>query len=324
VILAPQSDALGGSIVSVGVTDGNCADTNSFLFMVVPRSDVILYESFDNYFDGGLTTDVGGGIWVNHNDTPGGIQVVSHALRLNPANPDEYIKASVLGRGTYLDTNSVPLYARMKLTLLTLPSLPAPTSNTQIGNFLGAGATPGQRARFFASNDGAEPGFYRLGISSTANVPNAYLPTNLSPNVTYTVVISFSPTNGIARLWVDPVSESDPFIEATDAATNDVAFFAFRQRAAGADVLIDELVVATSFVGALLLPASPVLEAKTLNGNVQLSWAIESAAGFNLHSNSDLSSASWQPVTQTPDSQNGRNIVTITNAAGNNFYRLQK
>ena len=227
--------------------------------MVVPQPGVIAYDSFNHYADGPLSTDVGGGVWLNAVDTPGAIQVQSQAVRLNTTASEEFIRIPLLGRGTYTDTNSLPLYAAMKVTLLALPASPTPGNNTHIGHFSGPGNPGAQRTRFFASNDGAEPGFYRIGISSSANVPNAYLATNLSPNVTYTIVSYYNPTNGTARLWVDPTSESDPFVEATDFQTATIHFYAFRQRAAGSDALIDDLVVATSFNDALLIstPGNP-------------------------------------------------------------------
>jgi hypothetical protein len=209
--------------------------------------------------------------------------------------------------------------------LLALPTSPTPGINTQIGHFSGPGSPGAQRSRFFASNDGAEPGFYRIGISSSANLPNAYLPADLSPNVTYTIVSHYNPTNGVARLWVNPTSESDPFVEATDAQTGTIHFYALRQRPTGSDAIIDDLVVATSFEGALLLTAPAIpLQAALVNGNVQISWPVEGSAGFTLQSNSDLNTANWQNVAIAPDVQDGRNVVIISNPTANSFYRLQK
>jgi hypothetical protein len=213
----------------------------------------------------------------------------------------------------------------MKVTLLALPASPTPGNNTHIGHFSGSGSPGAQRTRFFASNDGAEPGFYRIGISSGANVPNAYLATNLSPNVTYTIVSYFNPTNGLARLWVDPTSESDTFVEATDFQTASIHFYALRQRAAGSDALIDDLVVATSFNDALLISTPAIqLQAAFVNGNVEISWPVAGSSGFNLYANDDLNTANWQIVSEAPTEQNGRNVITISNSVGNNFYQLQK
>jgi hypothetical protein len=258
-------------------------------------------------------------------DTPGAIQIESQALRLNTAAAEEFIRVPLLGRGTYTETAILPLYAAMKVRLLALPTSPTPGINTQIGHFSGPGSPGAQRSRFFASIDGAEPGFYRIGISSSANLPNAYLATNLSPNVTYTVVSHYNPTNGLARLWVDPTGESDPFVEAADAQTATIHFYAFRQRAAGADALIDDLVVATSFDDALLV-SSPAIELRAvpLDGNVEISWPVAGSDGFILQANDDLNTTNWQNVEGAPTVQDGRNSVTITNAPGTNFYRLRK
>ncbi|MEO5802827.1 MAG: hypothetical protein ABIR24_04805 [Verrucomicrobiota bacterium] len=321
--MVPQTGALGGTMVSVAVTDGSCSDTNNFLLMVVPQSDVILYDSFNYYPDGPLTTAVGGGVWLNNTDTPGGIQIASHALRLSTTNAEEFARCPLLGRGNYLSTNSVQLYAKVKMTLLTLPTAPTPAANTHIANFSGPGSPGAQRARFFASTSGADPGFYRLGISGGQSTPSAYLATNLSTNVAYNIVTYFNPTNGVARLWVDPASESDPFVEAAEIQTGDIHFYAMRQRTAGVDALIDDLVVATSFNGALLV-ANPSLQAASVGGNVEISWAVAGSSGFNLQSNADLNTTNWQAVAQAPVEQSGRNVVTLTNALGNNFYRLQK
>lgn len=326
-VLTPQPGALGGTIASIGVTDGNCPDTNSFLFMVVPRSDVIFYDSFNYYADGPLTTVVGGGVWLNNADTPGGVQVVSNAVRLSTTNAEEFIKAPLLGAGTYLASNSVPLYAAMKVTLLALPVPPTPANNTHIGSFLGKGSPGAMRGRVFASNVGASSGFYRLGISGQANTPSIHFPLDLSTNVTYTVVTSFDQNTGLARLWVNPTNELDTFVESTEAQTADsIEYYALRQRPTSSDAIIDDLVVATSFDGALVLPitAAPSLQAVLTNGVVKISWLVVGSTGFVLQANGDLNTTNWQNVAQSPTVEGDRNVVNVTNATGNNFYRLRK
>jgi hypothetical protein len=269
---------------------------------------------------------VGGGVWLNINDAvPGGAQISSQALLLNTTGAEEFVRAPMLGRGTYLATNSVPLYAKANVKLLSLPVSPTPGVNTQIGNFSGPGSPGAQRARFFATTNGADSGFYRIGISGGQNTPSAFLTTNLSPNVAYNIVTYYNPTSGVVRVWVDPTSESDPFVEAAETQTGDINFYAFRQRNASVDAVVDDLVVATSFNGALLIPTvAPSLQAAWVGGNVEISWPVAGSSGFSLYSNNDLNTTNWQIVSEVPTEQDGTNTVTITSPAGNNFYRLQK
>jgi hypothetical protein len=325
VTLMPQPDALGGTMISIAANDGSCSSTNSFLYMVVPNPDVILYESFDNYADGPLTTEVGGGVWLNIADTPGDIKIQSKALRLDTTLGEEFIRCPLASRTNYPATGSPPLYAAVKFKLLQLPVSPTPGINSHVGHFSGRGVPGAQRARFFTGYQDAAPGMYRLGISSSQNTPTAYLPVDLALNETYTVVTHYNPTNGLARLWVNPSSESDTFAEATDVQTADIELYAFRQRPVSSDAIVDDLVVATSFAGALLqITQAPVLQVEMTGGGVRLSWPVSGSAGYELYSTDSLTSGTWGPTGDTPVVQDGRNTVTISDPQGTKFYRLRK
>ncbi len=66
---------------------------------------------------------------------------------------------------------------------------------------------------------------------------------------------------------------------------------------------------------------SPTLSIAKAGNNVEVSWPA-SATGFTLQGTASLSPINWVPIGGSPTMVGERNIVTITNAAGNQFFRL--
>jgi len=65
----------------------------------------------------------------------------------------------------------------------------------------------------------------------------------------------------------------------------------------------------------------PVLTATQINSGLMLSWPV-SATGFNLESNTNLTSTNWSPVNATLTT-NGANVIATNSIAGAGlYYRL--
>lgn len=201
------------------------------------QAGVLLNENF-SYPDGSLT-DVSAGRWVTHSGTAGQVTVASGAITLTQSQSEDL--NATLGGGPYAKDSAVVLYAAFKATFTALPS----ATGTYFAHF--KNASSGFNAKLFATTAGAEIDKFRLGISRGANTATP-LETDLTLGTTYTVVVRYEIDTQAATLWVDPTSEADPGVNATDTATaNDVVAFAFREASGMGTLVVDDLRVATSF-----------------------------------------------------------------------------
>ena len=68
---------------------------------------------------------------------------------------------------------------------------------------------------------------------------------------------------------------------------------------------------------------APALSIVKTGGDVEISWPA-SATGFTLEATPSLNPVNWTQVGQAPVIVGERNVVTITNPAGNQFFRIAK
>jgi hypothetical protein len=118
---------------------------------------------------------------------------------------------------------------------------------------------------------------YRFGVANAAGDPaqpnpgpNAYVPVDCIKNVDYQVVLKYDIDNAVARLWLNPASESDTANCSGDtsdlgAITNALAAFLFRQRTGGGTVDIRDVTVGTTFADVMTNTPGPVLVATNYN-----------------------------------------------------------
>lgn len=199
---------------------------------------VILTESF-GYPDGVLQL-VSSNKWSGHSGTTNQVDVTQGALRLTGAESQD-VNALLTGQ-PYSPANGTVLYAGFDLKFTVLPS----RTGAYFAHF--KDAVDGFRGRIWALTNGAAPGSFRLGITSSSGstaavVHNADLQTGL----TYRVVCSLAVSNAAVSLWLNPRSESDAHISAEPSSGVSVAAFAFRQATGIGSMTIDNLVVGTAF-----------------------------------------------------------------------------
>lgn len=203
------------------------------------RSAVLLNEPFD-YPDGSLV-ELSDGKWVTHSGTTGEVNVESGRVNLDQ-NESEDVNAPLAGQ-PYPATGATNIfYAGFTLRFTSLPG----ASGTYFAHF--KDSSTGFRGKLWAFTDGAEPGAFRLGISSAANSPVAG-PTDLTLNVDYQIVVRLVNGNSpVATFWIAPQNENSPGISSTDSASEfSVVSFAFRQSDGEGTLQIDNLKVATTF-----------------------------------------------------------------------------
>ena len=224
------------------------------LSTLVARAGIILQDNFDSYSTGDLVA-VSGGLWSTHSGTTPMLVVADasvsapNALQINRLQSQDdnatLTNAPYFSAGTNaLGTPVTNLY--YKLTL-RMSSTDLPTSGgTYFAHFKDTG-TSNFRARTYVSIAGAASGFYRVGIGNSSGTP-VYLATDLATETTYVIVVRYNVTTGVATLWVNPTSESDPSISGTDTPSLlNISTMAFRQASGEGTLNVDDLVVGTSF-----------------------------------------------------------------------------
>jgi len=114
-----------------------------------------------------------------------------------------------------------------------------------------------------------DPGVFRLGVGNgiSANASSGQIHRDLSTNTTYRVVTRFVPSTGVATIWLDPNSEADPGVIASDLGTAerpnrfDVFGYAFQQNTGAGTVYVDQLRVGTTFSDVAGPNTSPTISA---------------------------------------------------------------
>jgi hypothetical protein len=310
--LRPALDGAGHAVFSLVVDDGHLQTTNQFQVTVVPHPGGLLAETFD-YPDGPLI-QVGAARWESHSGQAGQAGVENGALWLCETNSEDV--SAALAPAAFTSGSGYVLYARVDFRLHRLPTnaVPAYWAHYKDGG-------TGYRCRLFVSTNQAPPGHYRLGLSSAAALPTAELPHNLAPHERYTVVTRFNVNNGQCVLWLNPVTEQDPAIMATDSASSStVAAWAFRQAANIGLLSVDTLLVGTAFED--VAPALPRLAIGREGRHLVLRWPDE--PDLFLETAEHLASAPWQPLPALPPAQAGWRVWTNDFQGKLRFFRLRR
>ncbi len=232
---------------------------------------VILNETF-SYPDGDLKLQVGSP-WVSHGggSTP---LIVTNGYAFIDQNDatsgrDDYNSPLSATFNPTLDNTSV-LYSSFTANFSALPFNSGTSVNGSYFAHFKSSAASEFYARIGASTVGAAPGTFRLSIANESGTP-VFLPQDLSLNTTYLVVSRLDLSTDKASLWVNPILETDASI--TDLAgtisysAGSINAYALRQGTTGSsgnvgapgDILIDNLVVGTSFVEVVPEPSSIAL-----------------------------------------------------------------
>ena len=231
----------------------------------ITQAGIVLSDTF-TYPDGDLT-GAAGSPWAAHSGGPVALKVLNNQIVVAGTNTQD-IHADLQG-APYTTNSPTVLYSSFDLTYIFLPGVLFSQHGNYFAHFkdLNEGAATGFGARIWASTydtalSSLPAGTYRLSIlngaysaTGTQDVTDtAQLTTNLTTNITYKVVSRFDPSNGVARLWINPGDETDPYAEGTDLGTEirpnpiDVYSYAFREANSGqGTAYVDNLRVGTHF-----------------------------------------------------------------------------
>jgi endonuclease/exonuclease/phosphatase family metal-dependent hydrolase len=268
------------------------------LFASAASAVVLLNDTFD-YSNGSLVT-VSGGKWVHYSgSTTGQVQVTGGRVALNGSDTED-VQSLLSGQPYDSAGTTNRFYAGFTVRFTAMPS----ASGTYFAMF--KDSSTGFRARVWAFTSG---GKIRLGLSSASGSAIAATnPTELSLNTNYTVVVRLVNSNSAAKLWLNPVAESDPSITTGDeGATFTVVSYAFRQNSGAGNLTIDDLRVGTAFTD--VITNAPELSSPTFTTLPQNQSVTEGGtAVFNIIADGNPAPGyQWQ--------FNGTPLPAATNAA---------
>ena len=282
VTITPAPGELGVVPVALTASDGTNTSSSVFPLVVVPSTDVLLYEPF-SYPDGSVITN-SGFLWGNRSGVFGQCQTTNGELQITSAKTEDVV--SPLIGGPYVRSNSTVLYSSFKVTLLSLPKIvPGLFASFANGSTL--------RGRVYIGTTNAAPGAFRFLVANGSDT-NTPLTNDLATNVYYSVVTRYNVDDAATTLWLDPSAETDPHVTATDPQTSStIASYGFRQDTdIGTTLLIDDLKVGLSFAAVITtrtnLPTPIPLNFQLLNDRLVLTW---SNPAFTLQSAPDVSGA---------------------------------
>jgi hypothetical protein len=319
--ITPALQQTGNAIITVTVSDGELSTNRQFAVMVVPSTNVVLLDRFD-YADGPVNAN-SAFRWSNHSGIAGQTQIIGEELQLMSAQTED-INAVFIGAPFAPDSGKI-LYTAFTVNFKALPASPG----EYFAHFLAPGSGSTFRARLFAITLDVTAGFYRLAIGNTApNITNTVaFPLDLALETDYLVVVRYDIGSGSSTLWVNPRSESDQSVTATDnAGITSINAWAFRQSNTANGSIgtlnVDDLSVGFAFTD--VIPGYRLSIARN-GSNVDISWpAAATDEAYVLESTADLNAPFWGTVTAVPVRNGGTDTVTVTSPTGMRFYRLVK
>jgi len=325
VTITPEPGQTGLSTITLTVSDGTSTTSDSFTLTVYPTDlGVIRCDNF-NRANGALVD--GTGVWLSYAGTPFATVITNNQVLLTQTITEK-VATTLTNTGpsgpSFGSTNGYILYASFNVNFSQLPSSASSNSFAAFKDDTGGTGFINHRARLFVTTSNAAAGNFRLGIAnSVATLPiTGFIATDRATNKTHFVVVKFNVGTGFSTLWVNPVSQSSPSLDAPDTFNPfilAITTFSFQQDPNHGVCTVDNLRVGGTFADVVSVPS---LSAALSGADVKLSWPV-TCVDQVLATTAGFSPASWSVVAQSPTVVGVQNVVTITNAAGAAFYRLR-
>ncbi|MBI1177908.1 hypothetical protein GC207_10780 [bacterium] len=281
------------------------------------RADIVFSDGF-TYPDGNLV-GVTGSPWSAHSGAGSGpVQVVNGEIEISRSQAEDV--DAVLPSGPYSTSGpATALYCSFKVMFTDLPSAG--------GGYFAHLNNSSSHCRIWSTTTGAADGSFRLGIGNGSNdsATSGQLPTDLSLNTEYTIVVRYDLATAASTLWVNPSAETDAGVTGSDSTTPaSISTFAFRQASGIGIMLIDDLIVGTAFadvVGGDLPPTISAIAGQSIPANTN-TGALSFAVGDDKTLPADLVvTGSSDNQTLVPDANivfggsGATRTVTVTPAA---------
>lgn len=227
------------------------------------QANSILSDDF-NYPDGAIV-GAPGSPWLNSSGTAGTMLASNNELEVSTARSEDI--AAPLSGGPYMSNGILPaVYAKFTMRFTQTPLV----AGTYFAHFTGENISTDYRARIHASTTNvatlgnAADGNFFLGIANNSgniglSVP---FPTELTTNVTYTVVTRLELATGLSTLWINPDDEGSTSVTATlSPGLTNPKYFGFRQATGEGTMRIDALRVGTKFSDVAGTNTAPIISA---------------------------------------------------------------
>src|SRR6266550_1601777 len=237
----------------------------SLLAATSVRADLIWYEGF-NYVDGNIlvvgTNSSGQPLWFRQNGSGNDALVRDHKLEISTsgtglARTDDVNRKLCTSGGCSYTNGAQVLFASFTINFTNLPT----ANGAYFAHFLINDTTFPCRIWALTGNPtgttnvfSALPGTFRIGIAGgIQGSPSKIFPVDLATNTSYQIVAEWDPvTLQAARLWINPISSSDPNTAYTSDTTginvNPPTAFGTRQATGfGGFLTLSNLAVATTF-----------------------------------------------------------------------------
>ena len=305
-----------------------------FLFSATSAFSQLINENF-NYPVGDSLTAHG---WSRHSGTSGTILVGTPGL--------EFPNYIVTGG------NNALLYQNGEDVNKTFDSLTAGSVYTSLlvkltanipvpGYFFHYGRNPYNtfdlRARTWVKADGAE---YRIGLSPSGNADTVFTTTKFQIDSTYLVVVKYTVVNAASdsiSLWVfkpgdNITTETAPTIGPLSMAAADISpgSIALRQFNADQRIIVDNILVSTSWMLNVVPVEFTTFSATALNGKVNLVWETASETnnkGFEVQrslDNQNFSNVGYVTGKGTTTKTSSYNFTDDFAVSGKVYYRLKQ
>jgi len=281
---------------------------------------ILLDETF-SWPNGSLVTN-SAGLWSTHSGTAGQLDVTNGAAFLTGGEGED-VNALLAGQPYPAAGTTNVFYAGFTVRFASLP--------TAGGGYFAHFNSSNFRGCVWALTAGAGGGQFRFGLS--AGNTTAASVTNLADfplDAPVRLVLRIT-NGGPARLWVQPVDENSPSILTPEAlAATTLSSFALRQSSGIGTLLLDDLVVATTFGEALtgtsppqppVIVTQPISQVATQGSNATFSVVASGTPPLAYQwwfDNTPLPGATNSSLTLsniTPE-QAGFYSVTVTNLHG--------
>lgn len=285
------------------------------------RADLVFSDGF-TYPDGNLV-GAAGLLWDAHSGAGNEpVTVQSGMIRISRSGIED-VNTALPGRPYEPGGAVAAIYAGFRVHFTTLPS----NNGSYFAHFNNTGA----RCLIWAATTNAASGSFRLGVgnrTTDASATTGQVATDLSLDTDYFVVVRYELATGVSAIWLNPESESDSHVMAADSVGTSlpgISTFAFRQAGGIGIMLIDNLIIGTSFddvVGGNLPPTVSAIPDQSIPANGS-TGPIPFAVGDDQTPADELTptGSSDNPALVpdeniTFDGSGGSRTVTITPVAG--------
>jgi hypothetical protein len=262
--LTAATSTRGIATITVSVTDGDGLENRRcFKVNILPTPAVAIAPSANTTVSTPVTVPF---TVISATTPPASVGVTNQQVTfVGPAGSSYQSVVAPLAGGPYAAGGGWVFTTRVRASWITLP-------RDSTGPFIHLydSATAAILAKVHTVTNGVTEGFFRLGIASGAG--NAYVdfPRDLAINAPFNLVTRYAMDTGTSTLWINPASESDTHVTATDVPVPAVTAVGIRNRDGMGALVLDDLQVEAVVV--LPHPPPNLTSIRVAAGTVQIDF----------------------------------------------------